>query len=184
MKLLKIIFPKKKTPIKSVRRKIILGGDIYSISLKAGSRNSCKRTEGLLTVTLKEMTRENFETYITAWYRREARKLFKTSFEKWHDVMRRMGYDIPMPQIKIFDMRRAWGRCYYTKGLVTMNLRLATAPAECIDCIVLHELCHFLVQSHSKQFYALMTHFDPNWREKEAALKQFALQNKIFSAFM
>lgn len=181
MKLIKILFPKRQTqtPIRSTRKKILLNGITYSIALKQGSRNTSHiDTEtSTITFTLKAMTKENLETYAKSWYRREARKLFKSSIDKWLTLMRRMGYNVETPQIKLYRMNRAWGRCYYTKGVITLNLLLAATPTECIDCITLHELCHFLEHSHSKVFYDLMTHIDDTWRGKEVMLNGFAKAN-------
>ncbi len=185
MAILRSIFSKfsgNKTTIRYIRKRVLLAGKEYSIKLQKGERNSCKKVDGTtLEFTLKEMTRENFSAYFDGWYRREARKLFKASLMRQHNAMTRLGYSVPTPTIKLYNMTRAWGRCYYTKEVVTLNLHLAKTPIECIDCIVLHELCHFCIQSHSKDFYAIMTNVDPDWKQKEQRLKTFALSNKIFS---
>ena len=76
-------------------------------------------------------------------------------------------------------MRRAWGRCYYTKGLITMNLHLVKAPDPCINYIILHELCHFVVNNHSREFYRLVEQFMPSWREADLLLKNFAREKRI-----
>lgn len=178
MGIFKFLFstPKRSTPIHSVRRRVLLAGTQYSVRLEPSTRN-CVRIEGtVLVFGLKEMTRENFELYFAQWYRRQARKLFQNSIDSWRVAMERMGYFTPDARIKIFDMRRAWGRCYYTKDLITLNLHLAKTPVECIDYITLHELCHFLINNHSNDFYAIMSRIDPDWRIKEATLKRFAAQ--------
>lgn len=175
--------------IRSVRKKIksneelprvLFLGKEYDVQLLFGERNSCKWTEGLLTFTLKDKTRDNYENYIAGWYRREARKVARASVSRWLAVMASRGYDIDEPRLKLFDMVRAWGRCYYTKGLVTLNLKLFATPVPCIDYIILHELCHFIESSHSKRFYALMLEFDPEFRAKEEQLQLFARHYKLF----
>ncbi len=170
----------RKTPIHYVRKRVLLAGQLYSIKIHLGDRNACKKTEDTLFFTLKEMTKENFMAYFEGWYRREARKLFKESLMRQREAMVRLGYSVPVPTIKIFNMTRAWGRCYYTKNVVTLNIHLAKSPRECIDYITLHELSHFCIHSHSKDFYALMTNVDPDWKSKELKLQSFAQQNAIF----
>lgn len=157
-----------------MRRKVLLAGEEFSIRIEQGTRNSSRREDKVFVFTLSEMTKENFEAYFISWYRRQARKLFQTSIDRWRLIMEKMGYFTPDAQIKIYDMRRAWGRCYYTKDVITLNIHLAKSPPECIDCITLHELCHFLIHSHSDDFYAIMSRIDPDWREKELSLKNFA----------
>ncbi len=179
MKLLRIIFPPKRTTINRTSKKILLAGKTYGVTLKAGNRNSSyiDTASQTITFTLKDMTKENFEEYAKSWYKREARKLFKNSIAMWLEVISNLGYNVDTPRIKLYRMNRAWGRCYYTKGLITLNLQLAATPLECIDYITLHELCHFLEHSHSKTFYDYMTLFDNDWRTKEQALNAFAQNN-------
>lgn len=170
------------TPIHSVRRKFWLLGRDYSITLKPDApRNSLKidSEQQIFTVSLNPPTRENFDLYIDGWYRRRARKTFENAVDKWLPLLAEAGYPIPKPRLKIFDMRRAWGRCYYTKGLVTLNLHLIKTPEACIEYIILHELCHFVVHNHSKDFYSLLERFLPGWKETDNLLKQFARENRI-----
>lgn len=181
MRFLRYIFSAqpRRTPIKSVRRRVLLAGEEFTVRIEAGARNSSRREGSVLVFSLKEMTKENFEAYFESWYRRQARKLFQASIDRWRDVMERMGYFTPDATIKIYQMRRAWGRCYYTKDTITLNLHLAKMPIECIDYITLHELCHFLIHSHSADFYAIMTRIDPLWREKETDLREYARMRGI-----
>ncbi len=167
-------FNTRQTPIHFIKRRVLLAGVEYKIKLAKGEKNLCKRTDDTLMITLKEMTKENFELFYDSWYRREARKLFKASITKWIEVMRNLGYDIHEPRIKIYHMHKAWGRCYYTKNVITLNYYLAMAPLECIDCITMHELCHLIEGSHSKVFYGMMDNIDPEWREKDKKLREFA----------
>lgn len=173
------------TPIKSTTRKILFLGQTYNIKLTdggaIGKRNTIRISDSTLNVTLNPMTRENFELYLDGWYRRKARAVINQSIDMWIPQFEQNGYTIAKPQIKLFKMRRAWGRCYYTKGLITINLHLVKAPRECIDYIVLHELCHFVVHNHSATFHNLVAEIMPQWRTIDAQLKAFAVQMRIIS---
>lgn len=158
--------PVVKTYIGGIRRRYLLLGQEYGIVLRQGARNSLKIEKDNFVVTLSEMTKENFERFIEDWYRRTARKIFLKSVAKYIS-------DSP-PQIKIYKMRRAWGRCYYRKNIITINLHLVKCPEECIDYIVLHELCHFTHNDHSKDFYKMVTETDSHWKQKDARLKEFS----------
>lgn len=162
------------------KQRVLFLGEEYDVELLFGERNSCKRTEGLLTFTLKDNTRANYENYIAGWYRREARKVARASVARWLAAMASKGYEIDEPRLKLFDMVRAWGRCYYTKGLLTLNLKLFATPISCIDYIILHELCHFIEPNHSKRFYGLIGEFDPDFRAKEEQLRLFARGYELF----
>ncbi len=168
------------TPIRSVRRKFLLQGEEYSVSLKPdATRNGLTVRDSTLVVSLCPATRENFDRFLRDWYRRQARKTFQAAIARWLPLFAEAGYEVPAPRLKIFAMRRAWGRCYYTKGLVTLNLHLVKTPPACIDYIVLHELCHFVVSNHSQVFHRLVESFLPTWRETDAQLKAFARAHRV-----
>ena len=83
-------------------------------------------------------------------------------------------YGVPMPTLYLRDMETRWGSCLAKKGIVTMNRRLIEAPRNCIEYVVMHELCHFLHPDHSKRFYAFLTTLMPDWRERKSILDQNA----------
>ncbi|WP_300601547.1 SprT-like domain-containing protein [uncultured Rikenella sp.] len=168
------------TPLHSVRRRYLLFGESYGVVLhREATRNSLKIKDNNFHLSLHPATRENFEEFLQNWYRRQARKSFQAAVDRWLPLFRAAGYAIAPPRLKIFVMRRAWGRCYYTKGLITLNLHLVKTPQACIDYIVLHELCHFVVSNHSQAFYRLVESFLPGWREADAQLKAFAREQRI-----
>lgn len=169
------------TPLRSTSRKIMLLGTNYNIKLNEGKRNAVKIENGTLHVTLNPMTRENMTAYLDGWHRRYARNTILRSVEQWLPQFEAHGYTVPEPRIKLFAMRRAWGRCYYTKGLITINLHLLKTPTECIDYIVLHELCHFVIHNHSASFHALMSEMMPHWRTIDLQLKEFARSRMVIT---
>lgn len=159
-------------PIRSTSKKVAMLGFLYPIKIVDGAKNKVKVTDDHLEVTLFPATKVNFENYLEGWYRRQARSCFYKAVDKWMPDFERLGYDIPYPQLKIFNMTRAWGRCYYTKGVITLNLRLFSVPQECVEHIVLHELAHFVAHDHGPLFHAVLDKVDPDWRSKQARLRQ------------
>lgn len=167
-------------PLHFVRRKFLLHGQAYTVALnKEAATNHLSIREASFAVSLSPCTHENFERFMEAWYRRQARKTFQSCVDRWLVEFHARGIYIPAPRLKIFHMRRAWGRCYYTKGLITMNLHLVKTPLPCIQYIVLHELCHFVVHNHSRDFHALVESFLPTWRTADAQLKDFARTHRV-----
>ena len=71
-------------------------------------------------------------------------------------------------------MRRCWGVCHTRRHSITFNVWLAQKPDECIEYVVVHELCHLLEPSHNARFHALMTRFLPDWKERKKRLNQEA----------
>ena len=167
------------TSLGKVKGRLWLEGYPYEVKVQQTARNGVKIIENDMVVSLSAMTRENFANLLDGWYRRRARKAFGAALARWLPEFEKRGYPVPAPRLKLYKMRRAWGRCYYTKGLITLNLHLAKTPPECFDYIVLHELCHFVVHSHSKAFYALMGDILPGWKTIDETLKDFARHNRI-----
>ncbi|MNI90038.1 WLM domain protein [compost metagenome] len=70
-------------------------------------------------------------------------------------------------------MQTQWGSCS-PKGRITLNPHLVKTPRECIDYVILHELCHIAEHNHSERFYRLLTQVMPNWEKVKARLDGMA----------
>src|SRR5690554_7939176 len=68
-------------------------------------------------------------------------------------------------------MKKQWGSCS-NKGNLMLNPHLVKAPKECIDYVILHELCHIAEHNHSERFWRLLTQVMPNWKEVKAKLDE------------
>lgn len=45
-------------------------------------------------------------------------------------------------------------------------------PEAAVDYVVVHELAHIVHKDHSRNFYAYVERFLPDWRERRALLKE------------
>jgi hypothetical protein len=72
-------------------------------------------------------------------------------------------------------MRTQWGNCSST-GQLTLNVHLIKAPLECIDYVILHELCHIAEHNHSERFYRLMNDVLPGWELIKSRLDRLAFR--------
>ncbi|WP_438297768.1 M48 family metallopeptidase [Sporosarcina sp. FA15] len=71
--------------------------------------------------------------------------------------------------IEIVESRAKWGSCSSDKKL-TFNYRLAMAPVEVIDYVIIHELCHILHMNHDRSFWRRVGSIMPDYKEKEEYL--------------
>ena len=68
------------------------------------------------------------------------------------------------------NMKSRWGSCQPDTGRVCINIRLALYPPECLEYVVVHELCHMLEPNHGPGFKTLMTKVMPDWKQRERIL--------------
>ena len=74
-------------------------------------------------------------------------------------------------QIRIGGQRTLWGSCS-PRGTLSFNWRLALAPFEVLDYVVVHELCHLREANHSPRFWALVESRRPRYREQRRWLRE------------
>lgn len=64
--------------------------------------------------------------------------------------------------VTIRAQKTRWGSCS-VRGNLSFNCLLLLAPAEVLDSVVVHELCHLKHMNHSPAFYAAVTQAFPNY---------------------
>ncbi len=79
-------------------------------------------------------------------------------------------YNVEFPELKFRAMVSRWGSCQSEGGILTFNYALVHAPIPCIEYVVMHEFTHFLHPDHSSAFYARLTSFMPDWKDRKKVL--------------
>lgn len=69
------------------------------------------------------------------------------------------------------NMTSRWGSCQPSTGRICINVRLALYSPECLEYVVVHELCHLLERGHGPRFHQLMDAFMPDWKQRRAKLR-------------
>ena len=110
------------------------------------------------------------KTLIDKWYKDKFRAI---SIERVEALIHKTSWVRNSPSIKLMVMKKQWGSCS-TKGNLILNPHLVKAPKECIDYVILHELCHIAEHNHSENFWRLLTQVMPNWKEVKARLDGMA----------
>lgn len=105
---------------------------------------------------------EHKKAQLDKWYHKQARQIFAERLEACFPIVEHFG--IPYPRIFVREMRTRWGSCSGVADRINLNLKLVQVPVECVDYVIIHELCHFREHNHSPRFYALMDEILPDWR--------------------
>lgn len=74
-------------------------------------------------------------------------------------------------RVSIRCQKSRWGSCS-SKGDLSFNCLLAECPAEVLDSVVVHELCHRIEMNHSGKFYAHVYRVFPQYDSCHRWLKQ------------
>jgi predicted metal-dependent hydrolase len=103
---------------------------------------------------------------VQRWYRRETRRRVTTVA-----LLEAERLGLRFQSIGIRDPRTRWGSCS-RRGNLSFSWRLAAAPPEVLEYVVVHELCHLREPSHQKPFWRLLESARPGWQEQARWLRE------------
>lgn len=78
-------------------------------------------------------------------------------------------------RVLVKSQKTRWASCSRYKT-VSLNLKLLFMPEELVRYVLIHELCHTIHLNHSRRFWALLRHNDPDFIRKDEKLRS-AWQN-------
>ena len=155
---------------------------VLKVIVDAEQVPSVKLSRGKLNVTIKheiskdttpdsqESREVKVKPLIDKWYQHKAKAIFH---ERLAELLPKTTWVTGIPSFRVMAMKKQWGSCS-TKGNLMLNPHLVKAPKECIDYVVLHELCHIAEHNHSERFWRLLTQVMPHWKEVKAKLDDMA----------
>ncbi len=141
--------------------------------IETDDKPSVKLTHGQLQVFLPSVvnsTSEQVKNLVNQWYRQQAQRVFT---ERLTTLAPQTDWVKKQPEFKILSMQKQWGSCSI-QGCLMLNPHLIKAPKECIDYVMLHELCHLSEHNHSERFWRLLTQVMPHWKEVKSKLDGMA----------
>ena len=111
--------------------------------------------------------RERIRPAVVKWYRARASERVPACVARWHP---RLGRG-PAPRVLIRDQRQRWGSCA-PDGTLRFNWRAVMLEPALIDYIVVHELAHLAVRSHSLEFWRIVTAAMPDAQHRRRRLRE------------
>ncbi|MBN1870368.1 MAG: M48 family metallopeptidase [Candidatus Omnitrophica bacterium] len=100
------------------------------------------------------------------WYRAQAKEILGGRIFHYSRLM-----GVEPKKIAIRTQKRLWGNCDYNTKTINLNWQIVLSPLKVIDYVIVHELCHLTVPSHSKRFWSKVGKFMPEYQGYRRWLK-------------
>lgn len=143
-------------------------GRQHRLRVLPGEEGGVRVTRGELLVTVREP--ERAERVLKAWLRARAEAVLSERMAHCLDQAAPFGIRHD-GAFRLRAMRTRWGSCTHA-GRLTFNPLLIQAPKDCIDYVLLHELCHVAEFNHSASYYRLLRRVLPDWETRRARLNR------------
>lgn len=146
-------------------------GRQYRLRVVGSQSASVKVMRG--TIEIQSCHPENSEdtkALLDMWYRAKARTKFLERIDACLERFSRPASVTPRG-LAIRVMPKRWGSMS-RGGRLSLNLRLIQAPANAIDYVITHELCHRIEPSHSPRYFRILKRAMSDWEKRKKRLEQ------------
>jgi len=128
-----------------------------------------KLYRGKLYVNTPTRDEEILHKAIIKWYQDKAKEKIPERvayYEKFFAEKR--------GRIIIKEQKKRWASCT-KEGTLTFNWKGIIAPANILDYIIVHEMCHLRFMNHSKEFWEMLGRVLPDYESR----KEWLMNNGI-----
>ena len=117
-----------------------------------------------IQVYVKQQNDESIKQALKRFYYQRCKSLIESRIRVYQSE-----FKMKPRSIRITDDSSNWGTCN-SKLELTFNWKLAMAPIEVIDYVVVHEMCHMVHLNHDRSFWRLVGKMLPDYERKSAWL--------------
>jgi predicted metal-dependent hydrolase len=144
-------------------------GRQYRLKLIEDSSDKIRLWQGRLEVnTPTPFDRKHVERSISNWFRDRAILIFRERYQYGTKLVAPYAIEHTIG-FELRTMSKRWGSCT-PNGKIFLNPLLVSAPKDCIDYVIIHELCHLRFPNHSSSFYRLLAKILPDWIDRKDRL--------------
>lgn len=145
-------------------------GRMYRLMIRENKNKSIKLKGGYIWIDTEDKTnKESIKKELNEWYKAKASIHFNQLYDQRLKIAKELTDKETTLKYKWYTNR--WGSCF-KDGTISLNLELIKAPKECIDYVIVHEMCHLAHHNHSMKFYNLLDKKLPKWRDSKAKLEK------------
>ncbi len=169
-------------PVKKASKEFVNGeiflymGREYQLQVEIDptrKRTAVKLYPGEISVITPGWDRAVIREAVENWYRREALEAVRERVEFYQLLIGKTPR-----RVAIREQKTRWGSCS-SQGNLNFNWKIVMAPAQVINYIVVHEMCHLLYLNHSREYWNLVAGIMPDYKEMKDWLKKNGYQLNI-----
>ncbi|SDM21836.1 hypothetical protein SAMN05428961_111106 [Paenibacillus sp. OK060] len=112
-------------------------------------------------IDVEGCSEEELRTNLKKFYFAECKRMIGERIGRYQQELK-----VKPKSVDIVESATKWGSCSWDKKL-TFNYRLAMAPLEVIDYVIIHELCHIHHMNHDRSFWRRVGSIMPDYKAKE-----------------
>ena len=140
------------------REKKIIESDLERIRL----------TDASIYIYSKNIDTLEIEKKLFEWEFEELKSILEKNLEKYAKLL-----NTNINYYRIKKLSSAWGIYHKKENYISFNFDLIEKDIECIEYVVLHELCHIFYMNHQKNFWTLLEKYMPDYKIRRKKLKTF-----------
>ncbi len=137
------------------------------------NRTSIKEGSAVLEIRGRVEDHQAVIRVLKTWLKKKAQAYLPAWLDR---VSRQTG--LSYQGLAIRDQRTRWGSCT-AAGNINLNMKLLLLPPDLVEYVIIHELCHTRIMSHSLKFWQLVGSYYPEWRSARKKLRDISRQLPI-----
>jgi predicted metal-dependent hydrolase len=118
-------------------------------------------------IETSELEEEDLKKNLKKFYMKSCEKIIGERIKTYQQQL-----GVKPKNIEIVESNSQWGSCNSSKK-ITFNYRLAMAPLEVIDYVIVHELCHLIHMNHDRSFWRRVGSIVPDYKKKQEFLERY-----------
>ena len=146
---------------------IILGKEIEKKIIQSDLER-IRLTETSLYIYSKNIDDTEIEKKLLEWKFEKLKAILDQYLDKYIKLL-----EITINYYHIKKLTSAWGIYHKRENYISFNFDLIEKELDCIEYVVLHELCHIFYMNHQKEFWNLVEKYMPDYKIKRKKLKTY-----------
>ncbi|PIR55440.1 M48 family peptidase [Candidatus Peregrinibacteria bacterium CG10_big_fil_rev_8_21_14_0_10_36_19] len=143
-------------------------GRQYKLLVKSSKKSEVRLENGAITIFTTSSTQDKNanKKLLDNWFDNRIKAIFSS---RLNEMLKKFDYDF-VPTLITRKMPKRWGS-YLGKNKIVLNPLLIRASKDCIDYVIVHELCHMKHTKHNNSFFKLQESIIPNWKDVKEKLE-------------